>query len=805
MAQLLDSIRLPDDVKKLAPGELKRLAGEIRAFLIDTVSKTGGHLASNLGVVELTIALYAVFDMPADKLVWDVGHQSYVHKILSGRKAQFPTLRQAGGLSGFPKRSESEYDSFNAGHSSTSVSAAVGFARARDLAGGKHRVIAITGDGALTGGMCYEALNDAGRSTNDIIVILNDNEMSISGNVGGVSRHLSRIRSKPAYFLLRDDIHTSLEKLPLIGRPSAELISKLKNLVKYALIPGIIFEELGFKYIGPVDGHDIGGLVKILRGVSKMKGPVLLHAVTKKGMGYASAESNPQAYHSVAPFEPESGGLAAAGAGAGAGFSGAFGSAMVRLAKKDKSIAAITAAMKSGVGLDLFAMRYPKRFFDVGIAEQHAATLAAGMALNGMKPVVAIYSTFLQRAYDQILHDVCLQNAHVVFAVDRAGAVGEDGETHQGLYDMAFLRHMPNMAIMAPSRVDELEPMLRFALHEAGGPVAIRYPRGGAAPAAAAARAGEAAMSDAEVAAPASGAAAPAGEAVAPPAGVATLAAGAAASLARALARPIAAADSPAPPDRGAQDGLSPEIAYGKGELVSVGGDVTIVAVGAALDAAAGAARLLREAGVGAELISARFVKPLDEDLIAGSVEKTGRLVVAEDGCVAGGFGSAVLECLSRRGAAFASRLCGFPDEPVPHGRRGDILAEYGLSAESICEQALSLLAADGAGPKRGARASGGGPRALGAPGAKNGLRAGASAVAGADGSAARAMDGSLALNAPRALAAPCAKNSPRALAAPSGSCAIGGSRAGAASAPFRPVRDLFGAGRRKMRGGGRA
>jgi 1-deoxy-D-xylulose-5-phosphate synthase len=428
-----------------------------------------------LGVVELTTVLHKVYDFPKDKIIWDVGHQSYIHKILSGRKDGFDVLRKMGGLSGFPKTSESDYDCFNTGHSSTAISAALGMARARDIKGEYYSVIALVGDGALTGGMSYEAMNDAGRSPNNLTVILNDNDMSISKNVGALSRHLNRLRTRPAYFLLRDDINKSLRRIPIIGIKLATAISNLKSRIKYALLPGVIFEELGFKYIGPVDGHNTGALISIFEGVSRMKGPVLVHVKTKKGYGYPFAEKNPQEYHGVGPFEPETGDGEQP---EGMTYSLAFGNKLEKLASADKKIVAITAAMKSGTGLDGFAAAFPDRFFDVGIAEQHAVTMAAGMAAAGVKPVVAVYSSFLQRAYDQILHDVCMQNLHVVFAIDRAGVVGEDGETHQGIYDIAFLRHMPRMTIMAPSDYVELTKMMKAALYSVNGPVAIRYPRG---------------------------------------------------------------------------------------------------------------------------------------------------------------------------------------------------------------------------------------------------------------------------------------------------------------------------------------
>ena len=475
MDNLLETIKSPDDIKKLNTQQMQQLAREIREFLISSVSKTGGHLASNLGVVELTLALHKVFNTPEDKIIWDVGHQSYVHKIITGRKDEFSTLRKAGGIAGFPKTAESIYDTFNTGHSSTSISAALGMARARDLKKENYSVVAVIGDGALTGGMAFEAMNDAGRSPNNIIVVLNDNEMSISKNVGGMSRNLSRIRTAPLYYKVKEDVNVILSRIPAIGESTAKVLDKAKSALKYIMVPGIIFEELGFKYLGPIDGHDIEELSDVLSRAKQTKGPVLVHVCTKKGKGYAFAEKNPLAFHGISPFDVKTGQVLENGK---TSYSDIFGKELVRLAHEDESIVAITAAMPNGTGLSPFSREFPNRFFDVGIAEQHAVTLAAGLAISGLKPVVAIYSTFLQRAYDQILHDVALQNLHVVFAVDRAGIVGEDGETHQGLYDISFLRHIPNMSILTPCDNNELAEMLEYALKKHKGPIAIRYPRG---------------------------------------------------------------------------------------------------------------------------------------------------------------------------------------------------------------------------------------------------------------------------------------------------------------------------------------
>jgi len=475
LESILETIKSPDDIKKLNIQQMRQLAQEIREFLINSVSKTGGHLASNLGVVELTLALHKVFNSPEDKIIWDVGHQSYVHKIITGRREKFGTLRQAGGISGFPKTSESPHDVFNTGHSSTSISAALGMAKARDIKKGEYSVIAVIGDGALTGGMSFEALNDAGRSPNNIIVVLNDNEMSISRNVGGLSRYLSKIRTAPIYFKMKEDVSGILSRIPAIGESTARALDRAKGALKYIMVPGIIFEELGFKYLGPIDGHNLEELNDVLSRAKQSKGPVLVHVCTKKGMGYTYAEKNPLVFHGISPFDIETGEVLKYN---GPGYSDIFGKELVKLAHEDDNIVAITAAMPQGTGLGLFSKEFPGRFFDVGIAEQHAVTFAAGLAASGLKPVVAIYSSFLQRAYDQILHDVALQNLHVVFAIDRAGVVGEDGETHQGLFDLSYLRQIPNMSIMAPCDNTELRLMLEYALKKHKGPIAIRYPRG---------------------------------------------------------------------------------------------------------------------------------------------------------------------------------------------------------------------------------------------------------------------------------------------------------------------------------------
>lgn len=471
---ILEGINSPEDLKKLDMRKLSKLAGEIREFLIKSVSETGGHLSSNLGVVELTIALHRVFDTTKDKIVWDVGHQCYTHKILTGRKDDFHTLRTFGGISGFPKYEESCHDCFNTGHSSTSISAALGFAKARDIQGKKNAVVAVIGDGSLTGGLAYEGLNNAGRSNTDLIVILNDNEMSISKNVGGMSIYLNKLRSAPSYFKAKKEIDTLVSKIPKYGETIASKLQKTKDSIRYFLVEGSIFEELGFTYIGPVDGHDIRQLTDVLQRVKNLKGPVLVHVYTKKGKGYSYAEQSPDTYHGIGKFDISTGEQNCSNT-TYVSSSKTFGKKLIKLAEKDKSITAITAAMPDGTGLVDFAKAFPDRFFDVGIAEQHAVTFAAGLAKEGLKPVVAIYSTFLQRAYDQISHDVALQNLHVVFAIDRSGIVGEDGETHHGIYDISYLSHIPNMTLLAPSSPAMLEQMLKYALQRHSGPIAIRY------------------------------------------------------------------------------------------------------------------------------------------------------------------------------------------------------------------------------------------------------------------------------------------------------------------------------------------
>lgn len=475
MGGLLEQIHTTEDIKKLDEKELIQLCKELRRFLLQKVSKTGGHLASNLGVVELTVALEYCFDLPKDQIVWDVGHQAYIHKILTGRKDCFDTLRQLDGLSGFPKPNESDCDAFAAGHSSTSISAALGLAKARDLMGQDGHVIAVIGDGSMTGGLAYEALNNAGRENTNLIVILNDNQMSIDTNVGAMSRHLNNLRTGIYYREMKENFKHFRDTVPVLGKPTYFVLEKMRDGAKMLFVHGALFEELGFKYIGPANGHDLPELIELLQNVKHLEGPVIVHVKTVKGKGYSHAEDRPWDYHGVGPFDLKTGVCPSVGSKS---WSSVFGAKMVEIGRKNPKVVGITAAMSSGTGFEGFQRIFPKRFFDVGIAEQHGTTFAAGLAKGGMIPVFAVYSSFLQRGYDQIVHDVCMQNLHVIFAIDRAGIVGADGETHQGVFDLSFLTHIPHMTVLSPKNAWELEEMLDFAVNEWEGPIAVRYPRG---------------------------------------------------------------------------------------------------------------------------------------------------------------------------------------------------------------------------------------------------------------------------------------------------------------------------------------
>jgi len=473
---LLNKIAAPEDLKKMSPDQLNQLSGEVRAYLLEVIYQTGGHLSSNLGVVELTIGLHYVFTSPKDKLVWDVGHQSYVHKILTGRKEALKTIRQYKGLSGFPKRSESKHDVFDVGHSSTSISAALGFASARDIRKENHSVVAIIGDGALTAGMALEGLNNGARIKKNFIIVLNDNQMSIDLNVGGLAEYLDTIRTGNIYKEIKQDVHKLLDKVPVIGEPINKALKEIKKSIKQLVIPGMLFEEMGYTYLGPVDGHDLQAIIKVFKQAKKIEGPVLVHIQTVKGKGYHHAEKDPTGYHGMHPVVPSK--QRSSSKKKGLSYGARLGKKLCQYGDEKKKIVGISAAMPTGTGLDIFGQNYPEYFFDVGIAEQHGVTFATGLVLEKIKPFVAIYSSFLQRAYDQVLHDVCIQKAPVVFLIDRSGLVGEDGETHQGVFDLSYLNHMPNMTILAPSSGEIFEEMLDFSLNYWAGPIAIRYPKG---------------------------------------------------------------------------------------------------------------------------------------------------------------------------------------------------------------------------------------------------------------------------------------------------------------------------------------
>ena len=580
--KMLEEINSPQDLKKLTLQQKKKLAEEIRNYIIEIVSKNGGHLASNLGVVELTIALHTVFNVPEDKIIWDVGHQCYVHKILTGRREEFKNLRKPNGLAGFPKSNESPADSFNTGHSSTSISAALGMARARDLQGKNNAVIAVIGDGALTGGMALEALNDAGYSKCKMTVILNDNEMSISPNVGGLNKFLGKLRTKKLYTTTNNLLKKQISSVPVIGKPMVVGIQRIKRAIKQLVIHKMFFEDIGFTYLGPVDGHNIEKLESILKTSKQVNGPVLIHVLTKKGKGYKFAEKNPDKFHAISPFNIENGELKTPKE---KDYSKVFGEKIVELAKENSKIVAVTASMKNGTGLADFAQEFPYRFFDVGIAEQHAVTMAAGMAKEGMIPFVPIYSSFYQRAYDQVIHDVAMQNLPVIMCVDRAGIVGADGETHQGTLDMAFFRLVPNLTIMAPKDFNEFEDMLEFAVG-LNKPVVIRYPRGG---------------EDAEV----------------------KFKSHAKIELGKA------------------------EVLHEVKNLENPTKEVTIIAIGKTVSEAVKLAdRMQKEEGITPEIINARFLKPFDSEKMIQSIQRTKNVITIEDGTVINGLATTVKELI---------------------------------------------------------------------------------------------------------------------------------------------------------------
>uniref|UniRef100_A0A831U227 1-deoxy-D-xylulose-5-phosphate synthase n=1 Tax=Geobacter metallireducens TaxID=28232 RepID=A0A831U227_GEOME len=627
MYKLLDTINNPTDLKNIPREELPELAAEVRRFLIDTVSKTGGHLASNLGAVELSIALHYCFDSPADKLIWDVGHQAYTHKILTGRRDRFHTQRQYKGISGFPKRSESPHDPFGAGHSSTSISAGLGMAAAQDLKGSGSRAIAVIGDGSLTGGMAYEALNQAGHLKKNLIVVLNDNEMSISKNVGAFSSFVSRKMTGSDFRKLKKEMQGLLEHIPAIGKDILQFARRAENSLKGFLTPGMLFEALGFDYIGPIPGHDLPQLLEVFENVKGIDGPVLVHVMTTKGKGYQPAEENPDVFHGVGPFDVATGKTTGGKPGA-ASYTGVFGSTLVKLAEEDDKIIAITAAMPDGTGLTPFAKRFPERFFDVGIAEQHAITFAAGLAADGFRPVAAIYSTFLQRAYDQIFHDVCLQKLPVTMALDRGGLVGDDGPTHHGTFDLSYLRHLPEMTLMAPKDENELQHMLKTAVY-AGRPAALRYPRG---------------------------------------------------------------AGYGLPLDQELQT-----LEIGRGEILAQGSDVAVIAIGSTVYPALEGAKLLEARGIRATVVNARFVKPLDRDLILDAARRTGCVVTVEENALQGGFGSAVLELLAEEGeTSVRVKRIGIPDRFIEQGPQVQLRQDLGLDGVGIAAAAEAFLKAKG-------------------------------------------------------------------------------------------------------------
>lgn len=623
---LLAQIDSPSQIKNYSLPQLQQLAQEIRDAIIRTVAKNGGHLAPSLGVVELTIALHYVFDSPCDRIIWDVGHQAYAHKILTGRRSQFHTLRQYEGISGFPKRSESKCDAYGVGHSSTSISAALGISVGNSLKGTSNRSIAVIGDGSMTGGMAFEALNHAGDLNKNLIVILNDNEMSISPNVGALSSFLSRKLSNKTLLNLKRDMESYLKAIPGIGPNIIQLLKRSEDMLVTLFTPGMLFQALDFHYIGPIKGHRLDRLIDTLKAARDIQGPLLIHVMTQKGKGYLPAETDPTSFHGVGPFDIDTGKTCKAPSECkpAPSYTKVFGDAITKIAESNPKVAAITAAMVQGTGLELFSQRFPDRFFDVGIAEQHAVTFAAGLATEGFIPVVTVYSTFLQRAYDQIIHDVCLQNLPVVFAMDRGGVVGEDGPTHHGVFDFSFLRHIPNMVLMAPKDENELQHMLKTAV-EHPGPAALRYPRGN---------------------------------------GIGV-----------------------------ALDEELHSLPIGKGEMVHEGEDVLIIAVGSTVAAALEAAARLETRSINAAVLNARFIKPLDEELILEWAKKIGAVVTVEENVLQGGFGSAVLELFQE--ASFFPKdfvRLGLPDEFVPHGGQSILRNRYGIDAEGIEGAVLNLL-----------------------------------------------------------------------------------------------------------------
>ena len=617
---LLEQIQKANDIKSIEKEDYGLLAQEIREFLIEKISVTGGHLGSNLGTVELTMALHLSLDLPEDKIIWDVGHQAYTHKLLTGRREGFDTLRKFGGMSGFPKRKESDCDSFDTGHSSTSISAGLGLVKARDIQGEDYTVVSVIGDGALTGGMAYEALNNASKLEKNFIIVLNDNNMSISENVGGMSKYLNNIRTSTKYLDLKEGVYNTLRSLPNKGGDGmVQGIRRAKAGVKHLMIPGMFFEDMGITYLGPVDGHNIPEMLQAFKDAKRVRGAVIVHCMTQKGRGYEPAIRHPARFHGTEPFLIESG--LPAHPRTKANYTDIFSTVMVKLAQRDERVVAITAAMPDGTGLKRFHNIFPDRFFDVGIAEEHAVTFAAGLAAGGMRPIVAIYSSFLQRAYDQILHDVCIQNLPVTFAIDRAGLVGSDGETHQGIFDLSFLSSIPNMHIMAPKNKWELSDMLKFAVNF-GAPIAVRYPRGEA------------------------------------------------------------------------FDGLREyrePIALGRAEWIYKESEVVLLAVGSMVKTALEVRELLKEQGMSCSLVNARFVKPIDEEVLAEAAKDHRLFVTMEENVASGGYGEKVRESMDRRG--LQARLISFtiPDAYVEHGKVDLRKKELGLDGESIARKIMCV------------------------------------------------------------------------------------------------------------------
>lgn len=610
---MLEKIQKPNDIKKIPADQLPALAEEIREFIIESLSKTGGHLASNLGVVELTIAMHRVFDLPKDKLIWDVGHQSYTHKILTGRKDGFETLRREGGISGFPKRSESDCDVFDTGHSSTSISAGVGYVRARELKKENYSVVSIIGDGALTGGMAYEALNNAASLKSNFIIVLNDNEMSITENVGGMSSYLSGLRTASAYTGFKMDVTKALNRIPGIGPGMVDAMRKTKSSIKQSIIPGMLFEDMGLTYLGPVDGHNIPQLIKTFQEAKRLEGPILVHVLTQKGRGYEPAMRHPARFHGAGPFDVKTGLPVGK---SNPTYTDVFSTVMRKMGDRRKDVAAVTAAMMTGVGLKRFSNMFPDRCFDVGIAEEHAVTFAAALSLGGITPVVAIYSSFLQRAYDQIMHDVCMQNLHVVFAIDRAGLVGYDGETHHGIFDLSYLGSMPNMTILAPKNLWELSDMIKFAV-DYDGPIAVRYPRGEA--------------------------------------------------------------------YTGLKEFRAP-ICLGKSEVIHEGSRVALLAVGSMVKMAEEVQKQLKERmDMDAALVNARFVKPIDEELLRSFADTYELVVTLEENVKDGGFGERVLAFAEEEDLPFGVEIIALPDRFIPHGSVSYQMKQVGFTPEDIC------------------------------------------------------------------------------------------------------------------------